>query len=313
MEWWGCWVPRKGPQGVHYFDRASGLNVLLDETTPPEEEWSAAPRTLSVALANACDCSCPHCFAPKTPTALNLEDVVGWAEELDRHGGQSIGFGGGEPTLVSGLPTLCREITNRTRAAVTITTHGLNVTADLADRLAGNVHFIRISVAGIEATYDAVLGRPFSRLLESLPAIRSIAPVGFNCLVTGATLDSLDETAEFACASGAQEILLLPEVAPDGRIRLDDDQIRQLSSWIDSRSADYPLALSSHASETISVESLPVDDPRGPSHDFLHLDSAGTLKQTAFHHAGVPVPPDGFIAAVLQLRQSISNSIKEAS
>ena len=38
---------RRGPNGVHIFDRRSGLNVLLDEVKVDRADWSAAPRDIS--------------------------------------------------------------------------------------------------------------------------------------------------------------------------------------------------------------------------------------------------------------------------
>src|SRR5665213_1796872 len=62
---------RYGPAGVHLFDRASGVNLLLDELPVPPELWSLAPRQVSIALTNACDLDCPYCYAPKTRHLLN--------------------------------------------------------------------------------------------------------------------------------------------------------------------------------------------------------------------------------------------------
>lgn len=46
---------RKGPDGLHGFCRNSGLNVLLDEYSIPEDQWSVAPQFVSIALTNSCD------------------------------------------------------------------------------------------------------------------------------------------------------------------------------------------------------------------------------------------------------------------
>lgn len=56
---------RVGPDGLHLFDRRTGLNMLFDEIEAPEEQWSRAPRQVSIALTNACDLACSFCYAPK--------------------------------------------------------------------------------------------------------------------------------------------------------------------------------------------------------------------------------------------------------
>ena len=43
---------RLSAAGVHLFDRVSGMNVLLDEVSVPAEQFSRAPRYLSVALTS---------------------------------------------------------------------------------------------------------------------------------------------------------------------------------------------------------------------------------------------------------------------
>ena len=43
---------RYGPDGIHIFDRHSGLNILLDENVPNQDIWTLAPRQVSIALTN---------------------------------------------------------------------------------------------------------------------------------------------------------------------------------------------------------------------------------------------------------------------
>ena len=60
------WKKRFGPSGIHLFERAGGLNILLDEVTVHRSCWSRGPRQVSIALTNRCDLACVHCFAPKS-------------------------------------------------------------------------------------------------------------------------------------------------------------------------------------------------------------------------------------------------------
>src|SRR5205809_6090953 len=61
---------RPGPSGIHFFCRETGLNVLCDEVREPCISWAAAPRQVSIALTNACDLTCPYCYAPKNYATL---------------------------------------------------------------------------------------------------------------------------------------------------------------------------------------------------------------------------------------------------
>jgi hypothetical protein len=105
---------RRSRHGAHYFDRASGLNVLLDEIAFPSDRWHRAPRYVSIALTNACELRCPFCYAPKVPARLSAERVLAWAIELDEAGGLGIGFGGGEPTAHPQFVWLCEQVSLQT-------------------------------------------------------------------------------------------------------------------------------------------------------------------------------------------------------
>src|SRR5262249_42591632 len=77
---------RPGPDGVHLFERCSGMNVLLDEIATSPESWARAPRQVSVALTNACDLECPFCYAPKFAARADAGRVRAWMDELDEAG-----------------------------------------------------------------------------------------------------------------------------------------------------------------------------------------------------------------------------------
>ena len=139
---------RIGPAGIHFFDRSTGLNILIDEVRTHESAWSLAPRHVSIALTNACELSCPYCYAPKRPASLEFHLLKTWLKELDENGCLGVGFGGGEPTLYRQFPEICRFATKNTNLAVTFTTHGHNLDEQLLAELRGKVHFLRISMDG---------------------------------------------------------------------------------------------------------------------------------------------------------------------
>lgn len=109
---------RVGPAGLHFFNRITGINILVDEIRPPTNTWSAAPRHVSVALTNACDLTCPHCYAPKNPAILAFDRLTSWLADLDANGCIGVGFGGGEPTLYPRLTELCSYAARKTNLAV---------------------------------------------------------------------------------------------------------------------------------------------------------------------------------------------------
>ncbi|MCY4109395.1 MAG: radical SAM protein [Chloroflexi bacterium] len=140
---------RHDGNGVHFFDRRTGLNILLDEIRVPAILRDSAPRFVSVALTNACDLQCVFCYAPKHGARLDASQVLSWAIELDRGGCLGLGFGGGEPTLHPAFVALCRQISEATELAVSFTTHGHHLTDAMIGDLMGAVHFVRLSMDGI--------------------------------------------------------------------------------------------------------------------------------------------------------------------
>ena len=171
---------RFGPDGLHFFDRLTGLNILLDEVHADQSIWSFAPRQVSIAITNLCDLHCVYCYAPKHRAMLSARSVATWLQELDQAGCMGVGLGGGEPTLHPQFADICRHAAEETQLAVTFTTHGHRLASPLLERIAGKVHFIRVSVDGVEETYEAQRGKQFSVLLKRLQNARELAPFGYQ-------------------------------------------------------------------------------------------------------------------------------------
>jgi hypothetical protein len=52
--------------------------------------------------------------------------------------------------------------------AATFTTHAHRLDKALVAKLSGSVHFVRVSMDGVGATYEKLRGRPFDALRERL-------------------------------------------------------------------------------------------------------------------------------------------------
>lgn len=274
--------------GVHLFDRASGMNVLLDEVPVAAEQFSPAPRYLSVALTNACELHCLYCYAPKHAAALNPENVLAWAVELDAAGCLGVGFGGGEPTAYRRFSQLCADITQSTSMAVTFTTHGHRLTPDFAESLRGAVHFVRLSVDGIGPTYERLRGKPFTSVVRAASLLASLVPFGINTVVNADTVDELDDVARFAADVGASELLLLPEQPTAATPGISEADAQRLVEWVSAARAGVRLAISRTGLEAALpvAEALPGEDPL-EAH--MHVDAAGILRPHAYASAGTPV------------------------
>lgn len=292
---------RTGPDGIHIFNRSSGINVLFDEISVPADQWSVAPRQVSVALTNACDLRCPYCYAPKHAAHLNYDRLTGWLKELDYGDCFGVGFGGGEPTLHRDFAKLCEFVSTNTGMAATFTTHAHRVDERLAAALEGHVHFIRVSMDGTGATYEALRRRPFRQLLRKLKLIRGLAPFGINFVVNATTFKDISEAVAIAIDCGASEFLLLPERSTSARDGIDDATGEALRIWVGSARTDIRFAISE-----VDSAGIPTCNPLRREKDlrsFAHIDASGQLKRSSFDRGGVPVGPGGIFAALERLQR----------
>jgi MoaA/NifB/PqqE/SkfB family radical SAM enzyme len=300
------WKLRGSHAGLHAFNRATGLNILLDEVPVPASLQSRAPRQVSIALTNRCDLACVHCYAPKSRDELRFDTVARWLGELDEHGTLGVGFGGGEPTLHPEFVKLCQFAAYETRLSVSFTTHGHHVDNELAEHLRGSVHFIRVSMDGVGATYEAIRRRSFTELLERLCDVRSISRFGVNVVVNDYTLPDLDEVAHVSADTGACELLLLPQMPVRSVLAASQSTLQGLRRWVDGYRGPLKLCINES-----SAEGFPTCDPfvqeRG-LRAYAHIDAMGVLKPSSYSDTGVQLSDGGVLQAINQLAHDIAEN-----
>lgn len=293
---------RVGPNGIHLFDRISGLNVLIDELCPNESVWSVSPRQVSIALTNVCDLHCAYCYAPKHKASLNSDQVLAWSKELDAGGNLSIGFGGGEPTLHPDFIEICKRVAGETQLAVTFTTHGHRLTPMMVKRLKNSIHFTRISIDGVGRTYEEQRGKQFSSLLRGVEAIANLSPFGINIVVNERTILELDAISELAQNVGASELLLLPQQATSTAASIDEVVGRTLQSWVSNYRGNVRLAVSE-----AGASGLPTCDPFPDEKGlqaYAHIDASGMLRTSSYSPCGTKIGDAGVLSALNRLRNT---------
>lgn len=299
------WKVRGGPAGLHAFNRTTGLNVLIDDIPVPASLHSRAPRQVSIALTNRCDLACAHCYAPKSRDELRFDVVTQWLSELDSHGALGVGFGGGEPTLYAEFVRLCQYATRETRLSVSFTTHGHHIDSNMADRLQGSVHFIRVSMDGVGATYQSIRKRSFPSLLARLKHVPSISRFGVNVVINEHTLPDLNEVAIVAADAGACELLLLPQVPVRGVAAIPPDTLQHLRRWVDSYRGSLKLCINE-----ASADGFPTCDPLSEErglHAYAHIDAMGVLKSSSYAETGLQIGEAGVLQALDQLAYLAEN------
>ena len=288
---------------MHFFDRISGLNVLLDELRPKEEVWSTSPRQVSIALTNVCDLHCVYCYAPKHNASLHTDQVLGWLKELDTEGCLGIGFGGGEPTLHPDFVDICKRVAGETQLAVTFTTHGHRLTPQLVERLKGSIHFARISVDGLGRTYEEQRGKSFASLLRGMESIATLSPFGVNVVVNDRTVAELDAMSELAQKVGASELLLLPQQATTAVASMDGVIGQALQDWVSNYRGKVRLAVSE-----AGMSGLPTCDPLPDERGlqaYAHIDASGMLRASSYSTAGAKIGGAGVLSALKRLRNTV--------
>ena len=302
----GHWKLRCGPAGLHVFNRTTGLNVLIDEIPVPPSLRSRAPRQVSIALTNRCDLACAHCYAPKSRDELRCDMVTGWLAEFDANGTLGVGLGGGEPTLHPEFVELCQYAARETRLSVSFTTHGHHIDEALAEALRGSIHFIRVSMDGVGATYEAIRRRSYRELQARMKLVRSISRFGINIVVNELTLPDLDEAAAVAADVGACEFLLLPQVPVREQPGIGDHTLQGLRRWVEAYGG--PLKLSINEA---SAGGFPTCDPLPKEcglRAYAHIDAAGVLKATSYDASGVPIGTDGVLSALDRLAHDLGEN-----
>lgn len=291
---------RAGPAGVHFFNRKTGLNVLIDEFVPPFRLWATAPRQMSIALTNVCDLTCRHCYAPKSSAMLSFESLTDWLTELDSNGCIGVGFGGGEPTLYPRLAELCSFGVQKTQLAVTMTTHGHSLSNELLETLEGNLHFVRVSMDGVGKTYESIRRRSFNQLIERIIALSNIVKFGINFVVNSKTIGDIDAAVHIAEELGAAELLLLPEEPVRGEGGINVKTTAALQSWVSRYRGRVPLSISEGHSE-----GLPTCNPLSGESGlaaFGHIDASGFLKRTSYDTKGIQILENGVMEAFNKLK-----------
>jgi len=153
MEKWRAW-PTDGK--LLLFDRTTGTNHLLSgaETAHLRQK---APRSIQMALSNACEKSCDFCYRPaKARSQWSYEQVLDFCRFCEDWGVLEIAFGGGEPTLYPRFAPLLKDIWNQTAICPNITTHGLNLSDDFLQEIRGYYGQIQLSVYDEDPTLEIV-------------------------------------------------------------------------------------------------------------------------------------------------------------
>ena len=186
-------------QSIGLFDvRGRFTGVFLPN--PAVDGVLAAPTLLHLAVTNACNFRCDHCFASSgQPFAdeLTTFEVKRLIDDLAAMGCFKIKFGGGEPLVRRDLPELIRHA-NDCGVEVLISTNAAAATKEVVNSLAGlRIAEFMVSMDGSSAElYDAVRGEAgaFRQAMAGIANLRRLqAPISLRrVLMRSNAADSAD-------------------------------------------------------------------------------------------------------------------------
>lgn len=274
------------PQGLHYYCRKSGTHILLDEIKTLKENYSLAPRTVSIAITNKCDFKCSYCYVNLKDEFLTKQEIISYCKSLDKHGTFDIAFGGGEPTLHPDLIDICEEIWNKTKLGISITTHGHNLTEEMITKLKNCISFLRISIDGYEPVYSQLRKRELSDLLPKLELIRNKIPFGINAVINKLNINKLEDLKDIFYKYGAFELLLLP-MWNKGKYTLSNEEWNILNNWILQNYKQIPIRVSSDSKDYLNLPLL--FDNKEWENDYAFIGIDKTFRKNSFINTGINI------------------------
>lgn len=277
-------------EGYHYYDRDTGIHMLIDEVLPSPLEISKTPRTVSIALTNYCNSNCDFCHIEKGNDFLPKHIVFDICKILDKHGTLDIAFGGGEPLVHKEFVEICKSIWRETGLGVSVTTNGSLLNAQLIFDIKDFIGFIRVSIDTTDPLlFQSIRGFEFQKIYDNLKLLKGEIPFGLNIVINNQTIEQLDSFITFAQDVGCEEILLLPQFNGSA-FCLTSSQWKQLEYWIIANKSKMPLRIMESARKMMRLPVLFSEDSY--YRDYLYIDAQMNMKRNSFDKIGVKLTAD---------------------
>lgn len=275
---------RKEVSGLHYFDRVSGVHILIDEIKVPKEKITHSPRTVSIALTNICDLKCHFCYAPKNKQTHSFEYLKLLCKELDNCGVLEITLGGGEPTLFPEFTELCNWVWDNTSMGISFTTHGHHLDEVFIKKITGKVSSIRFSIDGIEPRYSVIRRKKLSDLIKKIELVSGKIPFGINCVVSKGQSEELEKVIDLAIKLNAVNVLIIPEHT-NGIFQTTEFDWNQIDRIINKYQHKIELLVTYDAGHFLKSETLNISI--GNEYLFAHVSADNKIKLNSFDNEGI--------------------------
>jgi MoaA/NifB/PqqE/SkfB family radical SAM enzyme len=266
------------------FERSSGLNMLLegDETAHLQR---LAPRTLLIAVTNACNMTCPFCYRDlESRSGWRYDTLLDFCREADVWGVLEVAFGGGEPMLFPQWQEFITELHDTTQLCINFTTNGTLLTAEFLHAIKGRYGQIRLSI------YEDNYWAETVKLLAD-QQVR----FGVNWLITPAELPTLEAKFGSLLQRGVRDFLLLSYKGTERDMHLNREQYQRLAHFLNRTHAalgsSVALKLDVCWGDTLNtVPRLFQSSDCGAGDEFMSITSDKLIKPCSFFgtHSGIP-------------------------
>jgi MoaA/NifB/PqqE/SkfB family radical SAM enzyme len=273
------------------FERDSGLNVLLEgEETAHLQR--IAPRTLLIAVTNACNMTCEFCYRDRESASLwDYDSLLKLCQGADQWGVLEIAFGGGEPMLFPSWADFINELYDSTLLCVNFTTNGTLLTAEFLQQIAGKYGNIRLSL------YD---DNDYEQTIKLL--VEQKARFGVNWMITPSELPGMEANFLHLLGIGVRDFLLIGYKGDDTSLRLSSADYQILDNLV-NKLHNASKNIAQIKMDVCWGDSLPdvprlfVEDDCNAGDDYLSITSDKQVKACSFMADGIA------FASVADLRE----------
>lgn len=277
------WRPHPMDGKLLLFDRDTGINILMDgEETRHFKR--IAPRTLLIAVTNACNLTCEFCYRNlKSPSLWRYDSLLKFCQQADQWGVLEVAFGGGEPMLFPDWENFIHELYDTTRLCINFTTNGMLLTESFLNNIAGKYGQIRLSL------YDT--NRPDDTIQLF---VKCGARFGVNWLMSPDILPTLEARFMQLMALGVRDFLLIGYKGHDPALHFSPDDYARFSDFVNRMYQRFGKAITLKL-DVCWGDHLP-DIPRlfthedcGAGDDFLSITSHKHIKACSFQQTNVGI------------------------
>lgn len=263
---------RKEEEGLHLFDRKTGLHILLDEIKFKEIDIS--PRVVSIAITNRCNLKCEYCYNIETKDELEIEYLKKLVKKLDELNCLEITIGGGEPLLYNEILEFCSWTWENTNLGVNITTNGILLEKEILTQLKENISSIRVSLNSLS----------HKKILENIEYAQKFVNLGINTIFFPDKEKEFLSVLNYAVDKRIKNILIIP-LHKNGKFILQEKDWNILRNVIQDYQKKIEIFITSESEKFLKINCLKTGEIE--ENFFFNISAKKEVKKNSFEKNGI--------------------------